>query len=475
MKNKKFYAVKVGYNPGIYSSWDECEKNTKGFPKAQYQSFFTYEEAEAYINDIDLSKKVIDESINDNKLIAYVGGSWNNEIKLYSYGCVIIQPNGEVFQTNSVDNNPEAVLSKNIAGELEGTMYSIKWAIDNGYNSILIRHNLEHTSSFANGKYKPKINIAKEYVDFINEKSKIININFEKVKGHSGDKYNNLADKLAKDALIDVKGKKITKSGEQYTFIVEGINFEEIETIIELIKEIPEYNNLGIQQSISNSTTQIQMKLKKENITIHYYPNRGKKLMVQGKPKTLFTIFTTYVIELIETDKIPEIFNNFHKLDIQAKEIQAKYEEYLPDIDNNFITDKMKKALNQACYNLNIYDNMPEPNQLVYPSLRVTEGFLKLILNKYQIPYNGDFDMFEKNNYKFTLKHTSRGTLNNSDIEDYLGSLYTFYNKHRHTLFHWDDITNNVQIDTTRMINNVHDAHTIIIENLNLLNHYFVL
>lgn len=30
----KFYAVRVGYTPGVYLSWEECERNIVGFKNA---------------------------------------------------------------------------------------------------------------------------------------------------------------------------------------------------------------------------------------------------------------------------------------------------------------------------------------------------------------------------------------------------------------------------------------------------------
>ena len=45
-----YYAVKIGKNPGIYSSWAECEKQVKAYPNAKFKKWKTREEAEAYIN-----------------------------------------------------------------------------------------------------------------------------------------------------------------------------------------------------------------------------------------------------------------------------------------------------------------------------------------------------------------------------------------------------------------------------------------
>lgn len=46
MAKKKFYVVWSGVNPGIYSSWNDCQLQIKGYEGAKYKSFDTKEEAE---------------------------------------------------------------------------------------------------------------------------------------------------------------------------------------------------------------------------------------------------------------------------------------------------------------------------------------------------------------------------------------------------------------------------------------------
>ncbi|KXT05891.1 hypothetical protein AC578_391 [Pseudocercospora eumusae] len=47
----KFYAVRVGKEPGIYHSWAECLDQVRGFPKAMFKSFTSLSEAEAFVNN----------------------------------------------------------------------------------------------------------------------------------------------------------------------------------------------------------------------------------------------------------------------------------------------------------------------------------------------------------------------------------------------------------------------------------------
>lgn len=42
----KFYVVWIGHQPGIYTDWATCERQTKGFKGAKFKSFPTPEEAE---------------------------------------------------------------------------------------------------------------------------------------------------------------------------------------------------------------------------------------------------------------------------------------------------------------------------------------------------------------------------------------------------------------------------------------------
>lgn len=46
MAKQKFYVVWEGVTPGIYTSWTDCQLQTKGYDGAKYKSFDTQEEAE---------------------------------------------------------------------------------------------------------------------------------------------------------------------------------------------------------------------------------------------------------------------------------------------------------------------------------------------------------------------------------------------------------------------------------------------
>lgn len=55
-KNKKYYAVKVGKKPGVYTTWSECSKQVSKFKGAIYKSFNNLEDAEKFSKTSGIAK-----------------------------------------------------------------------------------------------------------------------------------------------------------------------------------------------------------------------------------------------------------------------------------------------------------------------------------------------------------------------------------------------------------------------------------
>ncbi|MBE5834247.1 MAG: RNase H [Butyrivibrio sp.] len=192
---QKYYAVRKGKKKGIFNTWDECKKNVDGFSGAQYKSFKTKEEALAYIGDGNEVK--ID---NTNGVIAYVDGSYNIATKEFSYGMVILRDSKEYTFNKKFDDKDLASM-RNVAGEIKGAQAAMAYAVEEGLKEITIYYDYAGIAFWCLGDWKANKEgtIAyKEYYDSIKE---LVKVNFVKVKGHSGDKYNDMADALAKEAL----------------------------------------------------------------------------------------------------------------------------------------------------------------------------------------------------------------------------------------------------------------------------------
>ena len=66
---------------------------------------------------------------------------------------------------------------------------------------VTIVFDYQGIESWALGTWKRNNEITSNYHNFMREKMKDIKILFKKVKGHSGDKFNDRVDALAKEAL----------------------------------------------------------------------------------------------------------------------------------------------------------------------------------------------------------------------------------------------------------------------------------
>lgn len=80
----KYYAVKVGNNPGLFDNWAECQESIKGFSGAVYKSFNSKEEAEAFLSDRDIWGEQIAADIEQDYLVAFCDGSFDKELNRYS-------------------------------------------------------------------------------------------------------------------------------------------------------------------------------------------------------------------------------------------------------------------------------------------------------------------------------------------------------------------------------------------------------
>lgn len=203
MKSKKYYAVKVGRNVGIYNNWEDCKKQVSNFSGAIYKSFNDIEQAKEFLNkeneNIE-SSKINFENIDEKEAIAYVDGSYKKDTLEYGYGVVLIL-HDEVFEFYDKGKNPEVTKSRNVTGELFGSIRAISEAVKRKKKKITVFYDYQGISSWANGEWKCNLPLTIGYRDKIKELRKEIEISFVKVKAHSNDKYNDLADYLAKKSL----------------------------------------------------------------------------------------------------------------------------------------------------------------------------------------------------------------------------------------------------------------------------------
>lgn len=201
MAKKKFYAVKNGRQTGIFESWSECEKQVSGFKNAEFEGFSTKNEALSYLGEKISEKEEIKNLPSSDTLYAYVDGSYNVKTGAFGYGAVLIMPTGEIKEISGSDTNENAGSMRNVAGEIKGAFLSMQYAVNNKYKKLVIYHDYEGISKWAEHKWKANLPQTKAYSEFCDKIKKLIDLEFVKVVAHTGVEYNERADKLAKKAL----------------------------------------------------------------------------------------------------------------------------------------------------------------------------------------------------------------------------------------------------------------------------------
>ena len=87
----KFYAVRKGKVPGIYSSWDACKRMVDGYPGAIYKSFKSRQEAEKFVAGGSgiLTEKPQTDAVPVTDY-AFVDGSFNIATSVYGFGGFLV-------------------------------------------------------------------------------------------------------------------------------------------------------------------------------------------------------------------------------------------------------------------------------------------------------------------------------------------------------------------------------------------------
>lgn len=199
---KKYYAVRKGRKIGVFETWDECKNSVSGFSGAEYKSFPKKEDAIAFVNGStkEITDKMEDIEEKQSEAFAYVDGSYDDTTKAYSYGMVIMHNEDELYFYKKFDRDDMSDM-RNVAGEIQGSMAAMQYCLDKGIKSISIFYDYEGIEKWCNGDWKARKEGTMKYVEFYKNASKKLDVDFIKVKGHSGDKYNDMADELAKKAL----------------------------------------------------------------------------------------------------------------------------------------------------------------------------------------------------------------------------------------------------------------------------------
>ncbi len=191
---KKVYAALFpDGKQAYYSSWPQCQSAIKGVGNVLFKGFPSKAEASSWIEK-NTSAPPAPKSSNTVRI--YVDGAYIPPCKKAGWGWVAVLQ--DTMLEEQFGATGQDALSRNIDGELEAARRAILWAQSLGRPYIIV-HDYAGIAEWAKGNWKTKSEVAKRYVQSI--KPHIGATFFEKVAGHSGDKWNDRADELAKKGV----------------------------------------------------------------------------------------------------------------------------------------------------------------------------------------------------------------------------------------------------------------------------------
>lgn len=128
----------------------------------------------------------------------YVDGSYINNSS--GYGFVILKDGVVHKKFHGIVEDTLAENTRNIAGEIRAVEQAVKWCQRNSVKEVTIFHDYDGLEKWVTGKWKAKLPLTQNYTASIRNCG--VKIRWEKITSHSGNRWNEVADKLAKKSII---------------------------------------------------------------------------------------------------------------------------------------------------------------------------------------------------------------------------------------------------------------------------------
>jgi len=189
-----FYKEKYLGKASIYYS---PKKNSYKLVTNEIKAENFKEEIEELWNEGKEKIKTKTKISNSNIPHIYIDGSFlKNKI---SYASVVVK-NDKIIHKESGKLDKKYNKHRQVGGELYAAKVAVEWCKKNEIYDVIIFYDYTGIEKWANNKWKTNTSLTQSYKEYM---SKIeTNIKWIKIKSHSGDKWNEYVDQLAKDEIL---------------------------------------------------------------------------------------------------------------------------------------------------------------------------------------------------------------------------------------------------------------------------------
>ena len=74
----KFYAVRQGKRRGVFFTWNDCQKQVKGIPNAEFKIFTDFNEANEWLNQPSPLTPITQFDLNSFDILVFTDGGCRN-------------------------------------------------------------------------------------------------------------------------------------------------------------------------------------------------------------------------------------------------------------------------------------------------------------------------------------------------------------------------------------------------------------
>lgn len=130
-KNKVYYVVKPGRNPGLYLNKQKALQQIKGYPYGKVKRIKGYDNAHTYFHGEDANEQEKVPSI-------FIDGSYLQDTSFSGYGFVVVENNDIIAKDGGTIVDFDIIHLHSLGTELYAFIRAIEWALINSYKYVRI-------------------------------------------------------------------------------------------------------------------------------------------------------------------------------------------------------------------------------------------------------------------------------------------------------------------------------------------------
>lgn len=222
---------------------------------------------------------------------------------------------------------------------------------------------------------------------------------------------------------------------------LKGIDRADIVGIVEVLGE-DGGKTFHIDRKENNGSVQWKINCEEDSDSLTVTHHQNLKLQIQGRPLTCYRKLVYMLTDILDLAGLELVLSrqDDNATVLVRREVAAEYlKTALPHSFQNLPGITMDLLVSGQCVKL-AGPSMPEYSMLLFPELRSLEGAIKSKLAGFGLdPDTHNFGyFFDYTNPGYELKSSFHGHIADVTVRGELDKAYTFFNKHRHGLFHMD-------------------------------------